>query len=474
MNQVQAVLVIVITAFNVLILTYFLIGNGIYTFLMLLSLRASVEHVRRTAYRSLDALRQSPMTPAVTIIIPAWNEQEVIIDTVISALQSDYPKFDILVVDDGSTDLTLDRLIAHFGLVGLDRTYPPGIPTAPLKGFYAQPKIPNLMVVSKRRGGKPDALNTGINLSHSPYFCSLDADCLLERHALLRLMDPILNSSVQTVASGGIVRILNGCQTHGGRVVKVGLPSKWLERFQVVEYLRSFLYGRNGWHLLGGTLIISGAFAIFHRDTVIKAGGVSHDTVTEDMDLIVQLHQWAGENNQKIRMSFTSDPVCWTECPSTFGALAHQRRRWQQGLCQTLWKHSQLLFRKKYGVIGWLSYPFHTYVEGLGAVVEFLGYLLIPAAVFLKIISPGLLLLYLMLGLLYGAFLSVGAVLLEEISHRRYSRMGDLLTLLACAALENLGYRQLVLYFRFQGVLRFLIGNRRWEKVAHVGARAEA
>jgi cellulose synthase/poly-beta-1,6-N-acetylglucosamine synthase-like glycosyltransferase len=192
------------------------------------------------------------------------------------------------------------------------------------------------------------------------------------------------------------------------------------------------------------------------------------------MDLIVQLHEWAGENNQTIRMSFTSDPVCWTECPSTFSTLGHQRRRWQLGLCQTLWKHSQMLFGLKYGVIGWLSYPFHTYVEGLGAAVEFLGYLLIPAAVFLKIISPGLLLLYLMLGLLYGAFLSVGAVLLEEISHRRYARMGDLLTLLACAALENLGYRQLVLYYRFQGVLSFLIGNRRWEKVAHVGARAEA
>jgi poly-beta-1,6-N-acetyl-D-glucosamine synthase len=235
MNHAQTVLVPLITAFNILILSYFLLGNGIYTYLMVLSLRSSLAHARRTSYRSLDALRQSPMTPLITIIIPAWNEQEVIVDTVSSALQSDYPRFEVLVVDDGSTDLTLDRLIAIFGLVAVDKVYYPGIPTAHVKAFYANPQISNLLVVSKRRGGKPDALNTGINLSDSPYFCSLDADCLLERHALLRLMDPVLNSSVQTVASGGIVRILNGCQTNGGRVVKVGLPSTWLERFQVVE-----------------------------------------------------------------------------------------------------------------------------------------------------------------------------------------------------------------------------------------------
>ena len=334
--------------------------------------------MRQMAYQGLDALRHSPLTPPVTIIIPAWNEQDVIVNSVRSALQADYPDLQVIVVDDGSTDMTLDRLVQSFGLVEMDGAYHPSIPTAPVRTYYINPTIPNLLVVSKVRGGKPDALNAGINLCRSPYFCNLDADCLLERDALLRLMDPIVNSTVETVVSGGIVRILNGCETKNGRVLRVGLPRTWLERFQVVEYLRSFLFGRTGWHLLGGTLIVSGAFAVFHRATVIEAGGFCHDTVTEDMDLIVQLHQWAAENNRKIRMSFTSDPVCWTECPSTLAMLANQRRRWQLGLCQTLWKHSEILFGRKYGIVGWLSFPFHSYVEGLGAAVEFLGYLLIP------------------------------------------------------------------------------------------------
>lgn len=461
-----------ITGFNLIVLSYFFLGNGIYTILMLLSLRATWLHIRRMAYHDLDALRISLLTPPVTVIIPAWNEQDVIVDSVRSALRSDYPEFQVIVVDDGSTDGTIARLVEAFELSPADGPYQSTLPTAPLRAFYRCPKVPNLLVVSKVRGGKPDALNMGINLCRSPYFCNLDADCLLERDALLRLMDPIVNSGKTTVVSGGILRILNGCETKGGRVLRVGLPRTWLERFQVVEYLRSFLFGRTGWHLLGGTLIVSGAFAVFHRATVIEAGGFSQDTVTEDMDLIVQLHQWAADHHRQIRMSFTSDPVCWTECPSTIRMLAHQRRRWQLGLCQTLWKHSEILFGRKYGIVGWLSTPFHTYVEGFGAAVEFMGYLLVPLAIYLGIVPRGLLLVFVLLGFIYGGFLSVGAVLLEELTYRRYPRFRDLMILLMFAILENVGYRQLVLYFRFQGVLKFMTGSRRWEKVAHVGATA--
>jgi cellulose synthase/poly-beta-1,6-N-acetylglucosamine synthase-like glycosyltransferase len=461
-----------VTFFNLLILSYFFLGNGIYTILMLLSLRATWVHTRRLAYQGLDALRGSPLTPPVTVLIPAWNEQDVIVHSVRSALQADYPRLRVIVVDDGSTDLTVRRLVEGFHLLEMDGTYRPSIPTAPIRAFYMNPNIPNLLVVSKVRGGKPDALNAGINLCRSPYFCNLDADCLLERDALLRLMDPIVNSAAETVVSGGIVRILNGCETRDGRVIKVGLPRRVLERFQVVEYLRSFLFGRTGWHLLGGTLIVSGAFAVFHRATVIEAGGFCDDTVTEDMDLIVQLHHWAADNNRKIRISFTSDPVCWTECPSDLSMLARQRRRWQLGLCQTLWKHSEILFGRRYGIVGWLSFPFHSYVEGLGAAAEFLGYLLVPVGILLSLVPPYFLVVFILLGLIYGSFLSVGAVLLEELTYRRYPRFRDLLTLLLFAVFENAGYRQLILYYRFQGVLKFLFGRRRWEKVAHAGANA--
>ena len=458
------------TFFNLVIISYFFLGNGVYTLLMLLSLAATWTHTRRLAYQGLEELKHSPTTPPLTIIIPAWNEEHILVNSVRSAMAADYPKLKLIVVDDGSTDSTLRRLIAGFSLIPMDWVYHPTLPTARLRGFYMNPSNPNLLVVSKERGGKPDALNVGINLCRTPYFCCLDADCLLERDALLRLMAPVVHSSDQIAVSGGIVRVLNGCEVRNDRVVKVGLPRSLLERFQVVEYLRSFLFGRTGWNLLGGTLIVSGAFALFHRATVLEAGGFRSDTVTEDMDLIVQLHHWAARNKRKARVSFTSDPVCWTECPSSISMLARQRRRWQLGLCQTLWKHSEILFRPEYGLVGCFSYPFHLYVEGLGAAVEFIGYLLVPLAIILGLVPAPLLILFVLLGFVYGGFLSVGAVLLEELTYRRYPKFRDLLSLLVLAMFENIGYRQLVLYYRFQGVLKFITGYRRWEKVVHVGA----
>ncbi len=456
--------------FNVLIVSYFFIGNGIYSLLMITSLISVWLHNRRLVYQGLDEIRESVVTPPATIIMPAWNEQEIITQSVSSILKTDYPSLEVFVVDDGSTDQTLQQLIQAFRLVKMDLIYRPRLPTQAIRGFYLNPRIPNLLVISKENGGKPDALNVGINMCRTPYFCTLDSDCILERDALLRLMRPIIRSPINTVASGGIVRILNGCEVKDGRVVKVGLPRSRIERFQVVEYLRSFLFGRTGWDLLRGTLIVSGAFAVFHRESVIDAGGFGRDTVTEDMDLIVQLHRWAVHHNRKIAMSFTSDPVCWTECPGSLPNLARQRRRWQLGLFQTLWKNSEILFNRRFGTIGMLSFPFQLYIEGIGAAVEFIGYFMVPLALLFGMVPPTLYILFVLLGLMYGGFLSVGAVLLEELTYRRYPGFRDLIVLLFFAFIENLGYRQIVLYYRFQGLVRFLGGFEEWEKVAHVGA----
>jgi len=459
----------VLVFFNLLILSYFVVGNGVYTALTAMSLRAIWLHSRRLAYQGLSELRGSSLTPAVTIIIPAWNEERIIVETVRSALGVDYPQLSVIVVDDGSTDATLKRLATAFKLTPTDQIYYPILPTSPVRSFYTNPQIPNFLVVRKRRGGKPDALNTGINLCRTPYFCCLDADCLLERDSLLRLMDPILSSSKETIISGGIVRIINGCNGRNGQIVKLGLPRTILERFQVVEYLRSFLTGRSGWSLMGGTVIVSGALALFQHKAVMEVGGFSADTVTEDMDLIITLRRWAADNKRDVELAFAADPVCWTECPASRSMLNRQRRRWQLGLCQCLRKHRGMLFRPRYGMVGLFSLPFHLYVEAVGTVVEFLGYLLVPLSFIFGLISPTLLILFILLGLAYGGFLSVGAMLLEEMTYRRYPRSRDLLVLLAYAMLENVGYRQLILFFRVQGILKFLVGSHRWEKVMHEG-----
>lgn len=454
--------------FNVLLAVYFLAGNGGYTLLALTSLGSVWIHNRRHTYEALQQLRESPVTPPVTVIMPAWNEQEIIVEAVRSALHTDYPGIQITVVDDGSSDETLERLVAAFELAPANLIVRPVLNTRPLRGLYLSSALPNLLVISKENGGKPDALNAGLNTCRTPYFCTLDADCILEHDAILRLMRPIVSSHIPIVASGGMVRPLNGCTVVDGRVTKVNLPRTALERFQVVEYLRTFLFGRTGWSRLGGTLIISGAFALFHRETVVEAGGFSRDTVTEDMELVVRVRRWAVEHGRILRTAFSSYPVCWVLSPDSVRMLGRQRRRWQLGLCQTLWKNRKLFFDPAFGRFGWLSLPFHALIEALGAVVESAGYMIIPLAAWL---SPGwlrLLLPLVLLSLAYSALMSVTAVALEELTHQRYEGAWQLATLLFYALAENFGYRQLLLLYRFAGVMRFLRGFRTWEKVVHV------
>ena len=254
----------------------------------------------------------------------------------------------------------------------------------------------------------------------------------------------------------------------------MGLPRGTLERFQVIEYLRSFLFGRTGWSLIGGTLVVSGAFAMFHRETAIEAGGFRLDTVSEDMELVVRLQRQARERRRRVRVSFSSDPVCWAQCPTTFAMLGRQRRRWQLGLLQTLRKASPMFFNPAFGTLGLMSLPFHALVEAFGALVEPTGYLIVPLAAILNPALLRFLLPLILLSLAYATCLSVGAVALEEMTYHRYRSARELSTLLLFALLENFGYRQLVLWYRFEGVVRFLTGFREWEKVIHVAAPSQA
>jgi cellulose synthase/poly-beta-1,6-N-acetylglucosamine synthase-like glycosyltransferase len=446
---------------------YFFLGNGAYTLLMLGSLASVLVYNRRLVYQGLAALSHSAIAPPVTVIIPAFNEAAVITDTVRSALNCKYPGKEVLVVDDGSTDQTIACLSEAFKLVRLDLIYRSILPTQAVKAFYVSRTFPGLTVIEKKHGGKPDTLNAGINFCRTPYFCGTDADTILEPDALLRLMRPVMQSPGVTVASAGIVRVLNGCAVKNGVLGQAHLPPRWIERFQVVEYLRTFLFGRTGWDRMGGTLIVSGALAIFQKQAVVEVGGFSSQTVTEDMEIIVRLHRWARQNRRKIHLAFTTDPVCWTECPSTLRMLGRQRRRWQMGLWQTLWRNSEMLFNPHYRMVGLLSFPFYLYIEAFGSLVESAGYLSVPVAFLFHLAIPAFYIPLVILSLVYATFLSTGAVLLEELTYRRYPRLKELGILLMAAMLENVGYRQVVLFFRLQGMGRFLSGFKQWEKVIH-------
>lgn len=306
-------------------------------------------------------------------------------------------------------------------------------------------------------------------MARSPYFCTVDADSIIEKDALLRLMAPIMHSNVNTIVSGGVVRIANGCQLEDGQIREIHLPRTWIERCQVVEYIRTFLFGRPGWNFLDATFICSGAFCLLQKESVVLAGGFSTDTVTEDIDMIATLHRHMKAKKYKYRMVFTTDPICWTEAPHTVGMLARQRRRWQLGLMQTVMKHNYMILNPRYGLMGMISMPFHAYIEAIGCVVEAAGLILLPFSFLVGAMPFSLFLMLMFLAVGYGTLLSIGSVLLAEATVRRYPSYSDVLTLLLFALVENFGYRQMVAFIRAQGVLQYFYGKRKWETVLHRG-----
>jgi cellulose synthase/poly-beta-1,6-N-acetylglucosamine synthase-like glycosyltransferase len=459
---------------NAIILVYFLVTNVMYTILMVFSLYTVTMHAQSAAHSSYADLLESPVTPPVALIVPAHNEEDAIVQTVMSLLEIQYPEKELVVVDDGSTDGTVQRLVDQFHLLKMDLIYRETAKCKAPTAFYFNPERPELIVLSKPNGGKADALNAGINMARSPYFCTVDADSIIEPQALLRLMAPVVESTVNTIVSGGVVRIANGCTLRNGRIVDVNLPKSWLERCQVVEYIRTFLFGRPGWNFLNATFICSGAFCLLHRETLLEAGGFSTDTVTEDIDVIATLHRFCKKNKRTYRMVFTTDPICWTEAPHSVGMLARQRRRWQLGLMQTVMKHNDMIFSPRYGLMGLLSMPFHAYIEALGCVIESFGTFLIPFTFLVGAMPFSLFVLLMFLAFGYGTLLSVGSVLLEETTLRRYPKVKDVLNMVLFAMIENVGYRQMVTFFRAQGVIQYFTGLRKWELVVHKGFQKHA
>ncbi|PQP01912.1 glycosyl transferase [Massilia phosphatilytica] len=436
------------------VLCYFILLNGGYLVLNMLSLRTL--H-RKGQEEMLDDLPRaySGLEPPVSILVPAYNEEATIAASVRSMLQLTYSEYEVLVVNDGSKDGTLEVLKREFGLLPFPEAYRRQIRTKEIRQIYRSTRFPNLRVIDKENGGKADSLNAGINASRYPLVCGVDADSILQRDSLEKVTEPFLRDPT-VVATGGTIRVANGCEVTGGFLTKVGLPKNVWALFQVVEYLRAFLFGRLGWSSVNGMLIISGAFGVFRKDTVIQAGGYRPDTIGEDMELIVRMHRLLRAKRQPYKVEFVPDPVCWTEAPEDYRTLKNQRIRWQRGLAESLNANWGLMFSRNGGVPGWLAFPFMLLFEWLGPLVEVGGYIFMIWSFLMGEISWQAFTTFMFVAIGLGILLSASGLLLEEMSFHIYPRGKQLLALAAVVLLENLGYRQLNTMWRLIGLWRWV------------------
>jgi peptidoglycan-N-acetylglucosamine deacetylase len=459
---------------------FFTNGIILYSFLILLfylligfySTSAIRKYLRKNSFADYRILAASEQLPGISVLAPAYNESFNIIENVRSMLSLNYYRLELIIINDGSTDDTLKKLISAYDLYKVNIFINVQIPTKKIKGIYKSNNhvFDKLIVVDKENGGKADSLNVGVNLAKHSYVVCLDVDCVLEQDALLKMIKPFLEETkVRVIASGGVIRVANNCKIENGRLLAINLPKTLLQRIQVVEYIRAFLLGRMAWSRLDGLLLISGAFGAFDKEIVIKCGGYNSKTVGEDIELVVRMRRYMVENKLPYKLTFIPDPLCWTEVPSDYKILGRQRNRWTRGTIETLWKHRIMFFNPRYGLLGMISYPYWFFFEFLGPIIEFIGILFFVVFAFLGLIQWSWFFILLGCILSFGFLNSVFAILMEVLTYNQYKEKKDILRLLAAAFLEPFIFHSFIVWSAIKGNIDYLRKKNKWGEMKRVG-----
>jgi poly-beta-1,6-N-acetyl-D-glucosamine synthase len=442
---------------------YFILITLIYFLIFGFSIRHTFPMRRGIKYNRIKKLSGSEHVPPVSLLVPAYNEELTIIESVRSLISLDYPQYEVIVVNDGSTDNTFKVMVEQFQLVKINALMSGRIKTEKIRGIYHNPAYPMLYFIDKPNGGKADSLNAGINLSHYSLISTIDADSLLEKDALTRIARVYMEDPDRTVAVGGNVRIVNSCDIEDGIVKEVRFPKKLLPALQNVEYTKAFLGGRIGWSAINGLIIVSGAFGVFRKDYVVAVGGYRGGYPGEDMNIVIKLHRHMLENNLPYRVAFCPDAVCWTQAPDTYRIISSQRKRWGRGNLKNMIEEGMdVVFRPKYKVFGLLTVPYNILFETLNPYFRLTGLLAILGYAFLGMTDWKTLVVFGLVNFLSCFILSLGALFIEELAFSRYPSLGDLTKMLLYSFLMFVGYRQIGVIWRFLGHIEFLRKNNSW------------
>lgn len=455
------------------ILVYSCLLFGTYFILATFSALDIMKYIRRNSFIDYRDILAAPSAPSISIIAPAFNESKTIVENVRSLLNIHYVNFEVIIVNDGSKDNTLQMMIDEYMLEPVTFAFEQKLESKPIRAVYKSkmPSLNKLTVIDKVNGGKADALNSGINVSKYDLFAAIDVDCILEYESLLKMVKPFMEQSENenVIAVGGVVRIVNSCEVREGKIIQVNLPNDIIPRVQVLEYIRAFLLGRMAWSRLNGLILISGAFGMFDKKVTIAVGGYNHKTVGEDMELVIRMRRYMEEKKKKYRIVYLPDPLCWTEAPSNLKILGKQRNRWTRGTAETLWIHKKLIFNPRYHFLGMISMPFWFLFEWLAPIVETTAFLYLIMMAFLGILNVELFITLFLLIYVFAIMYSTAAILFEELSFHQYKKKRDILRLLATALIEPIIIHPITVYYAIRGNLDLLTGVKNWGDMKRKG-----
>lgn len=447
----------------------------VYIILGILSYLALKDFYRSKYFLRKEILSKSNHAVGVSIVAPAYNESVTIVSNVKSLLSQEYPKFEVVITNDGSTDDTLEKLIKEFSLVRVDFHYQEKIVTQPVRGHYksTNPVYSKLLVVDKVNGGsKADGSNAGINSAKYSLFICTDVDCILRKDTITTLVKPFIENTQKVIATGAMIRISNNCEFKDGMLYKSHFPSNFFARFQELEYIRSYLYGRMAWSKINGLLLVSGGLGMFHKETAIEAGGYWHDSLGEDFDLILRMRQTMHEKKEPFLIKYVPESLCWTEVPSTMTVFFRQRTRWARGLVQTLRIHKKVMFNKKYGVTGLIAFPYFVFFEFAVPIVEAIGLVVLTINILFFDVQVEALLLVTATIYLFYTSITLLSVLADQIFFKHYSSLKEMLSLVITVFLEPILYHPLNVFASINGYYHFFINKKKkWGVMTRKGFR---
>lgn len=440
---------------NTLLFVYGIAIFASYIITALLSvLELSKYHSKNRRY-DFNALLNFSTLPSVSIIAPAYNEEKTLIQNINGLLNIKYQDFEIIIVNDGSKDNSMEVIVNYFDLVKTNLMYEMTIPSKNVRGIYKSRNraFNHLTVIDKENGGKADALNTGVNFSQKELFLAMDVDCIIEPDALLKMVKPFIEeSNIEVIASGGVIRVANSCEITDGRINKVNFPDNIWARFQVLEYFRAFTLGRMAWSKINGLLIISGAFGLFDRKRAIKVGGYDPTTVGEDLELVVRMRRYMHEvEKKKYKVAFIPDPLCWTEVPESYKILSRQRNRWTRGAIETIQRHKKMFFNPRYGLIGMVSFPYWVFFEWLAPVIQFLGFGYVILITVLGLLNTSVFITMTLFVISFALMYSFFGIFYEAYTYNKYNGISYLSKAFYTAFLETFFYQPLNMYFAITG-----------------------
>ena len=406
------------------------------------------EVIRKFKEAQLNKVRQlhgSDNILPVTVITPAYNEEKRILNMIYSGLRCNYKNIKFIIVNDGSTDSTLELLKKEFLLYEVPVVIKQRIKTSKIISCYKSKRFNNLTVLDKEHsafGCASDSVNVGLNACDTPIALTIDADTVIEPEALTRMVFTFLSRD-HCVTVGGSVYVLNENRVVQGELLETNLSKSYVPAFQSVEYLRSFLYGRAGLNLIGGAFCYPGAFTLFETELLRDVGGFDPLNYAYDTEMTAKIHHWMRKHKYPHYIAHSPDAFCWTEVPGTAKSYWKQRDKWQRGMLRSAQMHIEMLFNPKYGFMGLITFPTFILFEIFAPVVEFISITLFLILFILGEVNLPTIAWFIFLAWGYISLLSLGTIFLNFISFNKYHKAGDILRIIWFTSVEMLGFREL-------------------------------